>query len=48
MKLRDIMKIKHSENNNYICIEGRDLSKEIMETLRKEEIILFLNRKMRK
>lgn len=48
IKIRNIIKIKHSENNNYICLESRDMSNEILETFKKEEIILYLNRKMRK
>lgn len=48
VKIRNIIKIKHSESNNYISIETSDFNSEIFETLRKEEVILYLNRKMRK
>lgn len=33
VKIRNIIKIKHSESNNYISIETSDFNSEIFETL---------------
>ena len=48
IKLRDVTKIKHSKINNYIGIVTNKMEEEILETLKKEELILFLNRKIKK
>ena len=48
IKLRDIVKIKHSRINNYVGIVTNKMEEEILETLKKEELILFLNRKIKK
>lgn len=47
-KTKSILCLKHSEENNYICLQFEDSGDEIFETLRKEELILFFNRKMRR
>lgn len=48
IRLRDILKIKHNQNNNYIGICTKKMKEEILETFKKEELILFLNRKIKK
>ena len=48
IKLRDIIKIKHSRTNNYVGIVTNKMEEEILETLKKEELILYLNRKIKK
>ena len=48
IRLKEITKIKHNKKNNYIGICTLKLEEEIMETFKKEEIVLFINRKLKK
>ena len=47
ISLLDIIKLKHSQKNNYIGIAARNIEEEVLETYRKEELILFLKKKMK-
>ncbi len=48
IKLRKIRKIKHSQQNNYLGICVSKQEEEVIEIFKKEELILFLNRKLGK
>ena len=47
ISLLDIIKLKHSQKNNYIGVAARNIEEEVLETYRKEELILFLKKKMK-
>ncbi len=48
IKLRNIAKINHCKDNNYIGICTTNLQEELLETFKKEEILLYITTKLRK
>ena len=48
IRLKEIVKMKHNKKNNFIGICTQNLEEEIIEIYKKEELILFINRKLKR
>ena len=48
IRLKDITKIKHNKKNNFIGICTNGLEEEVLEIYKKEELVLFVNRKLKR